>query len=58
MRLIQDASDCAHRNFRFFRNDGGVNDIALPADKLDVAAPLADFNEPCSFQPALDLAKG
>lgn len=57
VRLTENASQRADGHFRLSRHDGGIDCGTESANKLDVAAFLADFDEPGGFKATLDFTK-
>ena len=57
VRLIEDATKGAYRDFTFLRHDGCVDDLAGASDEFDMAAFLSCFDEPGRLDPAFDLSE-
>ena len=58
MRLIENASQCSHRDFGLLRNNRGVSNRFGAADELDVTALLRTLRKTSGFQSALHFAVG
>ena len=54
--LTENATLGSNRDFVLLWHDGGVDEIALAANELDMTAFLTSFDETCGFKAALDLA--
>ena len=58
MSLAEDTSQRSDRDLALLRHDGGIDNVAGPSHKLDVATLLIGFDEPDGLKSALDFAEG